>query len=76
MIAAMKLAALRNSLGVGIWLFQRRYSGATTSVAGFTSPRLFHHALNSSCDLIQPASLQQYDKYFGLVLKDGPTLLT
>ena len=70
----MKLAALRNSLGIVVLAFGCHSVGAqgqppASPVSGHQG--VFHHALNSSCDLIQPASLQQYDKYFGLVLKDG-----
>lgn len=74
MIAAMKLAALRKSLGIVVLAFGCLSVGTQGQPSGSPVSRhqgVFHHALNSSCDLIQPASLQQYDKYFALVLKDG-----
>jgi TonB family protein len=72
MIAAMKLTALRNSLRI-VLAFGCLSLGTQAQPPASPVSRhqgVFRHALNSSCDLIQPASLQQYENYFALVLKE------
>jgi TonB family protein len=59
MIAAIKLAALRNSLGIMVLAFGCLSVGTQGQPPASPVSRhqgVFHHALNSSCDLIKQAT--------------------